>query len=297
MGRGYDIALYREVLRSLRRARPEIALSTDLIVGFPGESDADFDQTLELVEETRFASIFAFKYSPRPGTAAPKLPDPVAREIADDRLQRVLALQHGIQRELNEALVGRVHEVLVTGWGREPGTQVGRTSCHRVVHFTPDGSQPTPLGHLTTVRLSVFDNSNAQNRRIGTREALRADLIPGGDTSPVLGGPDQYYDPTQFVNSQIGFFGNLGRNTLISPGLATVDFSVFKDFQISEGSNLQFRTETFNLFNRANFATPDMTPFSSSSTPDNLRRDNGAGSITRTRTPGRQIQFGLRFTF
>ena len=153
MGRGYDTALYREVVRGLRRARSEIALSTDLIVGFPGESEADFDETLALVEETRFASIFAFKYSARPGTAAPKLPDPVVREIADHRLQRVFTLQQNIQRELNEALVGRVHEVLVTGWAMDPGGQVGRTSCHRVVHFTPDGRQPTPLGHLTTVRI------------------------------------------------------------------------------------------------------------------------------------------------
>ena len=109
--------------------------------------------------------------------------------------------------------------------------------------------------------LSVRDGSNAQNRRMGSNEGLRADLIPGGDNNPVLGGPDKYFDDTQFVNSQIGFFGNLGRNTVTSPGLATVDLSIFKDFQVSEGSNIQFRAETFNLFNRANFGTPDMDYF------------------------------------
>ncbi len=146
-------------------------------------------------------------------------------------------------------------------------------------------------GHPLTVR----DTSSTQNSRIGSNEMLRADLIPGGDNNPVLGGPDKYFDDTQFLNSQIGFFGTVGRNTVTSPGLATFDMSLFKDFQISEGSKIQFRTEMFNLFNHANFGSPDMTIFSSSSRPDRLRRDSGAGSITRTRTPGRQIQFGLKF--
>ena len=145
--------------------------------------------------------------------------------------------------------------------------------------------------------LSVFDGSRAQNSRIGSSEGLRADLIPGGDNNRVFGGPDKYFDDTQFVNSQIGFFGNAGRNTVTSPGLATFDLSVFKDFNVSENSNIQFRTEMFNLFNRANFATPDMGIFSSSSTPTNLRRDGNAARINSTRGPGRQIQFGLRYTF
>ena len=148
-------------------------------------------------------------------------------------------------------------------------------------------------GHPLTVR----DTSNAQNRLMGSNEMLRADLIPGGDNNPVLGGPDKYFDDTQFVNSQIGLFGNVGRNTVTSPGLATFDLSIFKDFQVSEGSNIQFRAEMFNLFNHANFGSPDMTIFSSSSLPTNIRRDGNAARINSTRTPGRQIQFGLKFTF
>lgn len=160
MGRGYEIDLYRDVVTRLRAARPGIALSTDVIVGFPGETEDDFQATLELVNQTRFAAIFAFKYSPRPGTAAPRLKlDAVPDEVADRRLQELFALQREIQRELNEALVGERVEVLVTGWGKEPRTQTGRTPCHRVVHFAY-GSEPVELGRLARVRIEkAFPNS------------------------------------------------------------------------------------------------------------------------------------------
>jgi len=126
-----------------------------------------------------------------------------------------------------------------------------------------------------------------------------------------LGGPDLYYDVTQFVPSvcigtrdtaagcragqpdyRVGYFGNLGMNTVTGPGLVTFDFSLNKDIQLTEGKRLQFRSEFFNLFNRANFGLPDTTPFLS-----NGNRDLEAGRITSTRTSARQIQFGLKFLF
>jgi tRNA-2-methylthio-N6-dimethylallyladenosine synthase len=153
MGRGYDIELYYDLVERLRRARPDIALSTDLIVGFPGETDEDFEQTLELIRRVRFGSLFAFKYSPRPGTAAPRLKVPaVPDDIADRRLQTLLALQNEIQHEINQSLVGMEFEVLVTNWGKQPGTQTGRTACHRLVHF-PYGQQPVALGEITRVQV------------------------------------------------------------------------------------------------------------------------------------------------
>lgn len=152
MGRGYEVALYRDLVAELRAARPDLALSTDLIVGFPGESDEDFRETLRLIEETRFSQIYAFKYSPRPFTAAPRLDGAVEPEVADRRLQELFALQSSIQHELNAACVGRVEEVLVTGWGKRPGTLTGRTTCHRVVNFGFDGTPPV-LGSLTPVQI------------------------------------------------------------------------------------------------------------------------------------------------
>jgi tRNA-2-methylthio-N6-dimethylallyladenosine synthase len=152
MGRGYTRDAYLDLVSQLRHARRGLALSTDLIVGFPGETADDFELTLDLVREVRFAVIYAFKYSPRPGTAAPRLDGAVNPEVASERLQRLFALQEGIQREINEGLVGEEFDVVVTGWGKQPGFQTGRTPCHRVINF-PAGPEPVALGHVTRIRV------------------------------------------------------------------------------------------------------------------------------------------------
>jgi tRNA-2-methylthio-N6-dimethylallyladenosine synthase len=159
MGRGYTCGEYLDLIGQLRRARPEMALSTDLIVGFPGETEEDFERTLDLVREVRFSEFYAFMYSPRPGTAAPRLSDPVDPKVASERLQRLFQLQEEVQREINQGLVGKELEVIVTGWGRQPGTQTGRTPCHRVVHFAA-GSDPAALGSMARVEVeSAFPHS------------------------------------------------------------------------------------------------------------------------------------------
>ena len=155
--------------------------------------------------------------------------------------------------------------------------------------------------------LTINESSDDQDDIIGHDDRLRPNLIPGGNNNPTtgvagacagdnagrtLGGPDIYYDPCQFVNSELGYFGNLGPRTMSSPGLATFDFSILKDFNVTENSRIQFRAEFFNLFNRPNFGTPDTGPFSGSG-----KRDANAGRIGSTRTTARQIQFGLKFTF
>lgn len=150
MGRGYTHGDYRDLVEQLRSARPEIALSTDIIVGFPGESEKDFEETMRLLRDLRFSSVFAFRFSPRPGTAAPRLADPVEEDVGARRLQELLALQESIQRELNEDLIGSKMPVLITGLGSEPGALAGRTTCHRIVHFKAD-HQANPLGTITPV--------------------------------------------------------------------------------------------------------------------------------------------------
>ncbi|MGB5400257.1 MAG: tRNA (N6-isopentenyl adenosine(37)-C2)-methylthiotransferase MiaB [Thermoanaerobaculia bacterium] len=156
MGRGYTVGEFGDLVERLRKARPALALSTDLIVGFPGETEADFQDTVALVEDVGFASIFAFKYSPRPGTAAVHLQDPIDDGTASRRLQELLQLQVRIQRNLNEQLVGSEMEVLVTGWAEAPQLQSGRTACHRLVHFP---AEPTaqPLGSIAPV---VIEKAN-----------------------------------------------------------------------------------------------------------------------------------------
>jgi tRNA-2-methylthio-N6-dimethylallyladenosine synthase len=151
MGRGYEVASYLRLIDDLRHARPDINLSTDLIVGFPGETEQDFEATLRLVEQVRFGQVFGFKYSPRPGTPAPRLPiGPPPDEVASRRLQELFELQRGIQSEINRALVGKELEVLVTGWSKDHRLQEGRTPCHRAIHFDPSGAG-APLGSLVQV--------------------------------------------------------------------------------------------------------------------------------------------------
>lgn len=197
MGRGYDVATYLDLVAQIRAARPNAALSTDLIVGFPGESDADFEATMALVESVRFSALFAFRYSPRPGTAALRLPEPeVAEDVADARLRRLLARQNEIQAELNAKLVGTVHEVVVTAVGernsRHPNRLTGRTSCHRVVHFDLDPSlrQPPPLGTFLDVRIDhALPNSligTVVPRRNETSEGDAAIELPSSSPASSL---------------------------------------------------------------------------------------------------------------
>lgn len=158
MGRGYTRAAYLDLVADLRRARPSIALSTDIIVGFPGESESDFEATLDLLREVRFAAVYAFCYSPRPGTAALKLAETsIPEAVAQARLQQLFTVQAEIQTELHAAFVGREIEVLVTGWAKAPGVLTGRTSCNRIVQFpVPDSDQKIPrsgeLAKITVTR-------------------------------------------------------------------------------------------------------------------------------------------------
>ncbi len=159
MGRGYSRASYLELIAELRRARPSIALSTDIIVGFPGESAADFAATLELLREVRFAAVYAFCYSPRPGTAALKLAEPAVPEaVAQERLQQLFTLQSAIQEELHAAFLGQEMEILVTGGAKAPGVLTGRTGCNRIVQFpaagTTNATEVSRPGELLTVRIT-----------------------------------------------------------------------------------------------------------------------------------------------
>ncbi|MCZ6669448.1 MAG: tRNA (N6-isopentenyl adenosine(37)-C2)-methylthiotransferase MiaB [Acidobacteria bacterium] len=148
MQRGYSREVYREKIDYLRKDR-EISIGTDIIVGFPGESDRDHDDTLSLISAIGFDIIYSFKFSSRPGTIAAEMPDPVPENVKSRRLQELQALQVVIQRERNLKLIGRNLEVLVTGRSRKSVEELsGRSECHRVVNFTgPD----TLLGHLAPV--------------------------------------------------------------------------------------------------------------------------------------------------
>jgi tRNA-2-methylthio-N6-dimethylallyladenosine synthase len=156
MKRRYTSGRYLAILASVRARIPDIAFSSDFIVGFPGETEEDFRQTLALVEEARFASLFGFLYSPRPGTAASRWGSAaaVSNEAAAQRLERLLSLQKRIQLEAHRTLEGETMEVLVEGHSRIGATLSGRTRCNRIVHFDP-GSALAPIGAGDYVRIRI----------------------------------------------------------------------------------------------------------------------------------------------
>jgi tRNA-2-methylthio-N6-dimethylallyladenosine synthase len=151
MNRKHTAEEYVAAIARLRAARPDIALSTDFIVGFPGETEKDFEATLALVREVGFASAYSFKYSRRPGTPAAAMHGQVDDEVASDRLARLHALLGEQQRAFNAAQIGRTLPVLVAGKGRMPGQMHGRSPYLQSVHF--DGA-PDLVGRIIDVRIS-----------------------------------------------------------------------------------------------------------------------------------------------
>lgn len=153
MHRSYTRGEYLALVDRLRRSVPDLTLSTDVIVGFPGESDADFEQTLSLIDDVRFGQLYGFIYSPRPRTPAARYGERVPANVARERLERVFALQGAVQLELNQAMIGRTTEVLVDGPAkRGAGVWQGRGDDNRVVTFAAwDGIHE---GLLTRIDIS-----------------------------------------------------------------------------------------------------------------------------------------------
>ena len=154
MNRGYSRADYLETITQLRDVMPDIALSTDIIVGFPGETEEDFQKTLEVLEQVRYTNIFSFRYSPRPLTAASRMDDSVPFETKKVRLQRVQELQKQIQTEMNRNQVGRVFKVLCQGRSKkDPQVYSGRNFAHQVINFT---SKHECEGQFSDVRITGY---------------------------------------------------------------------------------------------------------------------------------------------
>ncbi len=157
MDRGYSRAEYLAKIADLRAARPDIHITGDMIVGFPGETDADFEQTLSLMEEVHYVDLFSFIYSVRPGTKAAGFADEVSRDVKQDRLLRLQNLQRTMTLELNRSLVGSRQEVLVEGVSKRGDQLYGRSSGNRIVNFTGEESMIGSLAPVTIIR--AYQNS------------------------------------------------------------------------------------------------------------------------------------------
>jgi tRNA-2-methylthio-N6-dimethylallyladenosine synthase len=161
MNRKHTRAEYLALIRRIRAARPDIALSTDVIVGFPGETETELQETIDLLEEVGFAQAYTFKYSPRPGTPA-AAKDQLSDEAKDRRLQRVLEAVTKSQTAFNSSCVGRVIPVLLERHGRHPGQLVGRSPYMQAVHVRAEASL---CGHVVAVEI-VAAGANSLSGRL-----------------------------------------------------------------------------------------------------------------------------------
>ena len=165
MVRRYTVARFLEIVDEIRSAIPDIALSTDVIVAFPGETDAQYQATLDLMREVRFDDAFLYRYSPRDGTPATRLPagDFIADDIGQGRLEGLITVQRAIQAEINRGEVGRVEEVLVEREARSDGDMLGRTERNKVVAFPGDMGL---VGSFVRVRLEDTTGATFMGRRV-----------------------------------------------------------------------------------------------------------------------------------
>jgi tRNA-2-methylthio-N6-dimethylallyladenosine synthase len=194
MRRPYTADAYRALCDRLRAARPDLALTTDLIVGFPGETDADFRATLALVRDVGFVDAYSFKYSPRPGTRAASFDGRVDPGVAQARLEELQALQRSLTIDAHRRRVGGDTEVLVGGPSQRGGQASGRDPYHRVVNVaapaeTPGSAAAAPLreGDLVRVRIveatphSLIGEPIGPPRRLVTPKAVKLPPSPADE--------------------------------------------------------------------------------------------------------------------
>ena len=153
MNRSHSAASYVSIIGRVRAVRPDIAISGDFIVGFPGETEEDFEATLSIIDEVRYAAAYSFKYSPRPGTPAASMPDQVPPQVMDERLQRLQARLAVHSLAFNQATVGKATRILIDRKGRLPGQMIGKTPWLQSVFVETDAAIGEMVDVVTTAAL------------------------------------------------------------------------------------------------------------------------------------------------
>jgi tRNA-2-methylthio-N6-dimethylallyladenosine synthase len=172
MKRNYTAIEYRSIIRRLRAARPDISISSDFIIGFPGETDADFEATMKLIEDVRFDGSFSFIYSPRPGTPAANLPDATPHAVKLTRLQRLQARIQELSEEYSRAMVGSVQRVLVESLSRKDASELaGRSENNRVVNFA---GHPRLIGHYVDLEITQAYPHSLRGKAVVSTEPAAA---------------------------------------------------------------------------------------------------------------------------
>jgi tRNA-2-methylthio-N6-dimethylallyladenosine synthase len=172
MKRGYTAMEYKSTIRKLRAVRPQISLSSDFIVGFPGETDEDFAKMMKLVDDVGFDASFSFIFSPRPGTPAAALHDDTPHEVKLRRLQHLQAVLEGNVQRISAERVGTLQRILVEGPSRKDKSELmGRTECNRIVNFAGPGRL---VGQMVDVRITDARPHSLRGEVVTKEAALAA---------------------------------------------------------------------------------------------------------------------------
>jgi tRNA-2-methylthio-N6-dimethylallyladenosine synthase len=176
MKRGHARDAYLEIMRKMKAVRPGISLSSDFIVGFPGETEQDFEDTMDLIEEVGFDFSYSFIFSPRPGTPAANYADDVSMAIKEQRLQRLKQRLNDMTLAVSEAMVGTVQRVLVEGTSKKNSLHLtGRTENNRVVNFA---GHPRLIGHFVDVTITEALPNSLRGRVLASADATTAVDLP-----------------------------------------------------------------------------------------------------------------------
>ena len=190
MKRAYTRTKYLEKVAMVRSAIPNVAITTDIIVGFPGETEEDFLETLALVREVRYDQAYTFQYSPRPGTEAASMDGHLPKGVVQERFERLVELQEEISGERNAAMIGERYQVLVEGPSRKDHERLtGRTRTNKLVHFAADGAEP---GTFRTVEITGASPHHLMGQIAGVpqqvrRSAMSLPLVTSGDACSSCG--------------------------------------------------------------------------------------------------------------
>ncbi|MEI8028571.1 MAG: tRNA (N6-isopentenyl adenosine(37)-C2)-methylthiotransferase MiaB [Comamonadaceae bacterium] len=180
MKRGYTAMEFKSTVRKLRAIRPEMAISSDFIVGFPGETEDDFDKTMKLIDDVGFDNSFSFIFSPRPGTPAANLADATPHEVKLRRLQHLQGVINGSIKRISESRLGTVQRILVEGRSKRDATELmGRTECNRVVNFC---GLPHLIGQLVDVKITATRSFTLRGEAL-TSKALQQQARPAAVSS------------------------------------------------------------------------------------------------------------------
>ena len=169
MKRGYTSLEYKSIIRKMRAVRPDLTLSSDFIVGFPGETDADFDKLLKMVKELQFDNSFCFIFSPRPGTPAANLSDDTPYEVKLKRLQTLLALVESQATVISQNMLGNVEKVLIEGLAKDGVNLQGRSANNRVIHIPmPDKNMAKWIGRMVDIEITEVLNYTLRGELLQT---------------------------------------------------------------------------------------------------------------------------------